>query len=84
MIAILNYGMGNIRAFVNVYKEFNIDLKIINTGKDINKNIEKLILPGVGSFDHAMNLLEKSDLINPILNFVETKKNKLLGICVGM
>lgn len=84
MIGIVNYGMGNIRAFVNIYKEFNINLKIINTKNDLSPNVEKLILPGVGSFDHAMDLLEKSNLIDSILDFVSKKKNKLLGVCVGM
>ena len=38
MIGILDYGLGNIKAFKNIYKEFGIELKIINNYKDITKN----------------------------------------------
>jgi len=84
MIGIIDYGMGNIKAFYNIYKEKNIDLKIISNTEDLDQNIKKLILPGVGSFDNAITLLQEKKLFKKIINFTKNPENKILGICVGM
>ncbi len=84
MIGILDYGLGNVKAFQNIYKEHGIELKIITNYRDINKNLKKLILPGVGSFDKAIDLLKKNNFFDEILNFASNDNNKILGICVGM
>jgi len=84
MIGIIDYGIGNVRAFYNIYKEKNIDLKIISNNEDLNQNIKKLILPGVGSFDNAITLLQEKKLFKKIVNFAKNPENKILGICVGM
>ena len=84
MIGIIDYGIGNIKAFHNIYKEKNIDLKIISNTKDLNQNIKKLILPGVGSFDNAITLLQEKKLFKKIINFTKNPENKILGICIGM
>ena len=84
MIGIIDYGMGNIKAFYNIYKEKNIDLKIISNSGDLDQNIKKLILPGVGSFDNAITLLQEKKLFKKIINFTKNPENKILGICVGM
>ena len=84
MIGIVDYGIGNIRAFYNIYKEKNIDLKIISNTEDLNQDIKRLILPGVGSFDNAIGLLKEKKLLKKIINFTQNPENKILGICVGM
>ena len=84
MIGIIDYGIGNINAFYNIYKEKNINLKIISNTKDLDKNIKKLILPGVGSFDNAISLLQEKQLFKKIVDFTKNPDNKILGICVGM
>ena len=84
MIGIIDYGIGNIKAFYNIYKEKNIDLKIISNTEDLDQNIKKLILPGVGSFDNAITLLQEKKLFKKIVNFAKNPENKILGICVGM
>ena len=84
MIGIIDYGMGNIKAFYNIYKEKNINLKIISNTEDLDQNIKKLILPGVGSFDNAITLLQEKKLFKKIVNFAKNPENKILGICVGM
>jgi len=84
MIGILDYGMGNIKAFYNLYKEINVNLKIIDDYKNINKNINKLILPGVGAFDEVITKLKKKNFFDEIKNFSIKKENKILGICSGM
>ncbi len=84
MIGIIDYGIGNIKAFYNIYKEKNINLKIISKTEDLDQNIKKLILPGVGSFDNAITLLQEKKLFKKIVNFAKNPENKILGICVGM
>ncbi len=84
MIGIINYGLGNINAYYNIYKEYDINLKILSNYKDINSNIDKLILPGIGSFDNAINLLKSQKFFDEIINFSLNEKNKILGVCVGM
>ena len=84
MIGIIDYGLGNLKAFYNIYKENGIDLKIINNYKELDKGIDKLILPGIGSFDSAIALLKKKNFFDEILNFATNDKNKILGICIGM
>ena len=84
MIGIIDYGLGNINAYYNIYKEHDINLKILSNYKDINSNINKLILPGIGSFDNAINLLKSQNFFDEIINFSLNQKNKILGVCVGM
>ena len=84
MIGIVDYGLGNINAFFEIYKENGIKLKIIDNYKDLKNNCNKIILPGVGSFDKAITLLKSKLFFDEILNFSMNKNNKILGICVGM
>ncbi|NQU87027.1 MAG: imidazole glycerol phosphate synthase subunit HisH [Mariniphaga sp.] len=83
MITIVNYGLGNIRAFANVYKNLNIETKIANSESDL-QDATKIILPGVGAFDYAMQLLNDSGMRDSLDNLVLSKKILVLGICVGM
>lgn len=84
MIGILSYGLGNIYAISNALNEMNLEHKIVSDPNIINHKIDRIILPGVGSFDNAMKLLDEKSFIEPIRNFIKQKNNKLLGICVGM
>ena len=84
MIGIIDYGLGNLKAFYNIYKENGINLKIIKNYKELNKDIDKLIFPGIGSFDSAIALLKNKNFFDEILNFATNDKNKILGICIGM
>lgn len=61
MITIINYGLGNIQAFVNVYKRLHIPVKIATNAEQLT-GASKLILPGVGAFDHAMQRLNASGM----------------------
>ena len=73
-VAIINYGMGNLRSVENAIKRLNFDPKIVSKPKELN-NYEKIILPGVGSFKKAMKLLNENNWINYInLNIKEKKK----------
>jgi glutamine amidotransferase len=83
MITIIDYGVGNIFAFQNVYKRLDIPTKIARSAADLNE-VEKLILPGVGSFDYAMNQLNSSGMREILDELVLDKKVPVIGICVGM
>ncbi len=83
MITIIDYGLGNIRAFVNVYERLNIKTKIAKNADDI-RGATKIILPGVGAFDYAMSQLNASGMRDELENQVIEKKVPLVGICVGM
>lgn len=83
MIAIVDYGLGNIRAFANVYKKLDMPFSIAAGAGDLEK-AEKIILPGVGAFDEAMDLLGKSGMREPLEEMVLGRKVPVLGICVGM
>lgn len=83
MITLIDYGVGNIFAFQNVYKGLDIPTKIAKKAADLN-DVEKLILPGVGSFDYAMNQLNNSGMRDRLDELVLVKKVPVIGICVGM
>ena len=83
MITIIDYGVGNIFAFQNAYKRLNIPTKIAKTYQDLI-GVEKLILPGVGSFDYAMNQLNASGMREKLDELVIETKIPIIGICVGM
>ena len=83
MIAILDIGMGNVKAFSDVYKKLNIPSVIVKQAEGLN-NASKVILPGVGAFDHAMQRLEKSGMRQILDQMVLQRHVPVLGICVGM
>lgn len=83
MITIVDYGVGNISAFKNVFKRLNIPSSIAKSSKDL-ENATKLILPGVGSFNYAMGQLNLSGMREKLDELVIEKKIPVLGVCVGM
>ena len=83
MITIVDYGVGNLRAFVNLYKRLNIPTKIAQNKSDL-ENAQKLLLPGVGHYDFAMKQLNESGMKDTLDDLVLRKKIPVLGVCVGM
>jgi imidazole glycerol-phosphate synthase subunit HisH len=83
MITIIDYGLGNILAFKNIYKRLNIPVAVARTGDELS-GASKLILPGVGSFDHAMTLLQASGMRHALDGLVREHRVPVLGVCVGM
>jgi imidazole glycerol-phosphate synthase subunit HisH len=83
MIGIIDYGLGNVRAFVNVYKNLNIPAIIVKQSQEL-KNVSKVILPGVGAFDYAMQKLDQSGMRQLLSEKVLEHHVPVLGICVGM
>lgn len=83
MIALVDYGLGNISAFANVYKRINIPVVIAKSAEKL-LGADKIILPGVGSFDYAMQRLNQSGMRETLDELVLVKKVPVMGICVGM
>lgn len=83
MIAVIDYGLGNVSAFINTFKVLNIEA-VLADNVDQLRGATKLILPGVGAFDHAMELLDESGMRQPLDELVLCQKVPVLGVCVGM
>jgi len=82
MIAIIDYGAGNLKSVKNALDKLGLDSKITDNPINIKK-ANKLILPGDGSFGYLMKSLQKKKLVNPIKNFIKSGK-PFLGICLGL
>lgn len=83
MIAIINYGLGNVAAISNVYQRLGLFAVVANKSEDL-AGASHLILPGVGAFDHAMELLNQSGMREELDKLVIHDRIPVLGICVGM
>ena len=83
MIGILDYGVGNIQAFKNVYSDLGVPSKAVVNVEDF-VGVTHIILPGVGSFDYAMTSLNQSGLRERLDYLVLTKDMPVLGVCIGM
>ncbi len=83
MIAIIDYGMGNVGSIANMLKKIGASAVITGNLNEI-KSADKYILPGVGSFDFGMNKLNMSGISEILREETTIFKKPLLGICLGM
>jgi imidazole glycerol-phosphate synthase subunit HisH len=83
VIVIIDYGMGNLGSIKNMLTRLGFD-SIVSADIQVIKTADKLILPGVGSFDNAMVNLERLNFISTLNFMVIEKKVPILGICLGM
>jgi glutamine amidotransferase len=83
MVTLVDYGLGNIRAFAHIYDRLNIPVEVANTPGQLAR-AEKIILPGVGAFDWAMQRLNDSGLRDALDDRVLNHRVPVLGVCVGM
>ena len=83
MIAIINYGSGNIQAIANIYKRAGVAHAIAETPDQL-KGADRYLLPGVGAFDRCMQELNTSGMREALDRSVLTDRKPILGICVGM
>jgi glutamine amidotransferase len=83
MLIIIDYGTGNLGSMANMLKKIRVPAKISSDPGEI-ESAEKLILPGVGSFDHGMQKLRELNLIDILNKKVIRDKTPILGICLGM
>ncbi len=83
MIAIVDYGIGNVGSVLRSIEECGYSAIITNQITEL-KESSHIILPGVGSFSSAMMQLESRKLIEPLTEMVFEKQKPFLGICLGM
>jgi glutamine amidotransferase len=82
MVAIINYGLGNLTSILNMHKRLGIEAMITNDFGQI-RAADKLILPGVGHFKRGMENLHQSGLKSLLDELVLIQKKDMLGICLG-
>lgn len=83
MITLVDYGLGNIQAFANIYKRLGVSYSIASDADGLI-GASRLVLPGVGAFDWAMQRLELSGMRPALDDLVLSQQVPVLGICVGM
>lgn len=82
MIAIIDYGMGNLRSVEKGFLKVGVDAKVVTDPRSVN-DAEAIVLPGVGAFRDCIKNLDQMKLIEPILKSVRNGK-PYLGICLGL
>ena len=82
-IGIIDYGSGNLQSIINALDYLKIPNEIVDNSKNLSL-FEKVILPGVGSFEYAMKNLNSTSFSDTIIELVKWRKISLLGICLGM
>lgn len=83
MISILDLKVGNITSLGNCLNYLGLKYKVVSTSQEVRKS-RILVIPGVGSFDYAMDTVIKKNLKKSILDHALKKKKLTLGICIGM
>jgi glutamine amidotransferase len=82
-ITIVDYGMGNLYSIANVIEYLGRNV-VVSSDRNILKNSDIVVLPGVGSFGRAIQALESTGLDDAIREYALIKKKKIIGICLGM
>ena len=83
MLVIIDYGMGNLGSVVNALRRVDVFAKVSSSPDEI-RTADRVILPGIGSFDRGMMNLRKLNLIKPLEEQAIDNKVPILGICLGM
>src|SRR4051812_44246164 len=81
-LAIIDYGMANLRSVQKAFEHVGTHAQIISTAKEI-ENADKIVLPGVGAFQDAIRTLRDKEFAGPIVRHIESGK-PFLGICLGL
>lgn len=82
MIAIVDYGVGNVGALTNMFEYLGVESELTSDPDRIAR-AERLLLPGVGHFDKAMRELRERALVEPLNHAVLERRAPVLGICLG-
>ena len=83
MISVLDYGMGNIGSILNMLKWIGVDSEVCDDLPSLEK-AQKLVLPGVGAFDHAMSRIRELGMFDLLNRKALVDEIPILGICLGM
>jgi glutamine amidotransferase len=83
MITIIDYGLGNLGSISNMFKRIDVKCEI-TADPDVIDKAEKILLPGVGAFDAAMNRINERGLVEVLNKKALVDRVPFLGICLGM
>lgn len=83
MIAIVDYGSGNVAAIADIFKRLKVPHAVTADHSQL-RNADRYILPGVGAFDTTMRTLRDSGLVGVLNEEVHGRGKKIMGVCVGM
>jgi glutamine amidotransferase len=83
MISIVDYGVANLGSMRNMLRRIGAAAELVTTPEAI-ETATKLILPGIGAFDHGMEALERLDLVEPLRKRVLEDGVPILGVCLGV
>lgn len=83
MIAVIDYGMGNVGSVLNMLRKLGVPARLTCDHSDV-RHAAGLVLPGVGAFDEGMRNLAARDLRGPLEEAVLARRVPILGICLGM
>jgi glutamine amidotransferase len=83
MISIVDYGVGNTGALLNMFDYLGVEAEVLDNIAGIAR-AQKLVLPGVGSFDKAMQSLRERKLVHALDDAVLRRRVPVLGVCLGM
>lgn len=82
MVAILDYGVGNIASILNMFSKVGAEA-IITADPEVLRKADKILLPGVGHFDYCMQQYAKAPFVEALQQRVLVDKVPILGVCVG-
>ncbi|HHP7234383.1 MAG TPA: imidazole glycerol phosphate synthase subunit HisF [Desulfobacterales bacterium] len=82
MIALLDYGAGNVRSVINAIEKLGESVKIVTSAEDI-RSVERLVFPGVGAFGSMMKILNDRGFVEPLRHYLQSGR-PFLGICLGL
>lgn len=83
MIAIVDYGVGNLRSLSNAFEFLGLDVVVTRDAEELG-NASRIVLPGVGAFGDAMQALRDCGVLGPLDHQVRERRKPTLGICLGM
>src|SRR5215475_10861340 len=83
MIGIIDYGVANLGSMRNMLRRIGVENDLVGTPEALLK-ADKLILPGIGAFDHGVQQLTERGLIDALKRRVVDDRVPILGVCLGM
>lgn len=83
MIAILDYGLGNLRSVQKAFENIGVEAKVVSCSSGL-ESAAKIVIPGVGAFGKGMNNILRQGVLDCLIEQILVKKKPVLGICLGM
>jgi len=83
MVVVVDYGICNVRSVVKALELVGASVRVSSAARDLEE-AERIVLPGVGAFEHGMTNLAARGLLEPLADQVLGKGKPFLGICLGM